>query len=227
MTGTVHEVICILIGLCIISQQGVTRDLLVQAPILAEEVEQVLYIQTELQGVLGLTPLNAHVTQILEVQLMVPRHLSATTLSILTLAILQVVILLDEGPEVITLHLCSIWLTINLTLLEVPVVELLTRSRNVDQVTRSRRIVVDVAVEDVRVTAVRICSQITVLISIIQETECIGDVLTLLQLIGCRKEETVRSHVGSITSLVVVNSVDRVTVVVVCRRNLITDTLSI
>ena len=104
---------------------------------------------------LGLTPLHAHVAQILEVQLMVPRHFGATALRILTLASLQVVILLDEGPEVVALHISGIDLTINLTvILEVPVIEFLTRSRHVDQVTGSRRIVVDIAVEDVRVAAV-------------------------------------------------------------------------
>ena len=70
-------------------------------------------------------------------------------------------------------------------------------------------------------------SQITVLITIIYQAERIGNVLTLLQLIGSSNEQTVRSYVGSITSLVVIYCIDRVTIVVVSRCYLVTDTLGI
>ena len=119
----------------------------------------------------GLADLHAHVAQILEVELMMPRHLGATTLSILTGAVLQVVILLDEGPEVVALHVGSIGFAIDLTLLEVPTIKFLTRSRHVDKVAGSRRVVVHVAVEDVRVAAVSVRAQIAVLISIVNEAE--------------------------------------------------------
>ena len=119
----------------------------------------------------GLADLHAHVAQILEVELMMPRHLGATALCILTGAVLQVVILLDEGPEVIALHVGSIGFAIDFTLLEVPAVKFLTRSRHVDKVAGSRRVVVHVAVEDVRVAAVSVRAQIAVLISIVNEAE--------------------------------------------------------
>ena len=45
MTLTVHEVIGVRTILCIVGQQGVTRDLLVEAPVRIQEVQQVLDFQ--------------------------------------------------------------------------------------------------------------------------------------------------------------------------------------
>ena len=115
---------------------------------------------------------------------MMPRHLGAATLSILTGAVLQIVILLDKCPEVITLHFSSIGLATDLTLLEFPTVQFLTRCRHVDQVAGSRRVVVDVAGEDVRVAAVGIVSEVAVLISIPDEAERRTAVLRLLQFVA-------------------------------------------
>ena len=51
VTLTVHEVIGVLS--VFIGEQGVTRDLLVEAPVLAEEVGQVLDVDSQLEGVFG------------------------------------------------------------------------------------------------------------------------------------------------------------------------------
>ena len=87
---------------------------------------------------LGLSDLKRHVAQVLEVELMMPRHLGAATLCILALAVLQVVVLIDVSPEVVALHIGCInrWvLGIAVAALgKVPAVELLARCRHIDEV---------------------------------------------------------------------------------------------
>lgn len=136
MTDTIDRIIGVLAILEI--QQVITRNLLEDTPVLTEEVRQVKDVNTQLQGMLRLSPVDRHVTGILEVQLMMPRHLRTATLRILSLAVLQIVIMVDESPEVVTLHVGSIGYTIHGTVVgKVPTVQLLTAGRDIKQVARA------------------------------------------------------------------------------------------
>ena len=164
---------------------------------------------------LGLANLDAHVALVLEVDLMMPRHLRTATLSILALVVLQIVILLDERPEVVALHIGGIRLAVDLALSKVPTVQLLARSRHVDEVARCGGVAVDIAAEDIGIAAVGIAAEVSVLIAVVDEAEARGGVLRLLEGVAGREEQTVRCHVGGIAELVVVDGIDGVTVVVI------------
>ena len=132
-----------------------------------------------------LAPFETHVTQVLEVQLMVPRHLGTATLSILTRAVFQVVVLLNECPEVVSLHVGGVGLSIHCAVVnKVPAVQLLAAGRHVNQVAGCRRVAVDVLSEGVRVAAVRVVAQETVLVAVVYEAEGRCRVLALLQLVA-------------------------------------------
>ena len=51
--------------------------------------------------------------------------------------------------------------------------------------------------------------------------------LSIVLLVRSRDEQTVRSYVCTITQLLIIVTVDRVTVVIVCRRNLVAYTITV
>ena len=105
---------------------------------------------------LGFAPLEMHVTRVLEVKLMVPRHLGAATFGILALAGTEIVVLTDEMPEVVTLHISGIGITIYLSIVgKVPAIELFTRGWHVDEVAWSGGVTVYIAAEGVGIATER------------------------------------------------------------------------
>ena len=153
---------------------------------------------------------------------MMPRHHSTTTLSILTLVILQVIILVDVSPEVILLLLSCIFAVVS----EVPLIQSLTGSWDVNQTVRTV-VVNHVVCQLVGVTCAAVTVSITHIHTLIDQTNLRTEVLAVVLLVRSRDEQTVRGHVGTITQLHIVVTVYRVTVVIVCRRNLIAYTITI
>ena len=151
-----------------------------------------------------------------------PRHHSTTTLSILTLVILQVIILVDVSPEVILLLLSCIFTIV----LEVPLIQSLARSWDVNQTVRT--VVVNyIASQLVSVTCAAVTVSITHIHTFVDQTNLRTEVLTVVLLVRSRDKQAVRSHVGTITQLLIVVTVYRVTVVVVGRRNLVAYTITV
>ena len=165
----------------------------------------------------------------LKVDLMVPRHLSATTLGILTGAMLQIIVLLDISPEIVALHLGGIYLMVSAvgTLGKVPAVEFLARGGHINQVGRRQGIAVNVSREDIAVTAESIFGEETILVAIVNQREVRGVVLSLVECVAGREQQAVRSHVGGVTQLVIINGINRVAVVVIGRCHLVADTIGI
>ena len=156
-----------------------------------------------------------------------PRHLGTSTLSILSCAILKIIVLLDVCPEVVALHIGSICTTFILTIGKVPTIKFLTRCWHVYQVGRSQSIAIDIGREDIREAAEGVIIKIAILIAIVNQREARCGILRLLQGIAGREQQAVWRHVSGVSQFVVVYSINRVTIVVVSRSYLISDTISI
>ena len=136
--------------------------------------------------------------------------------------ILQVIILVDVSPEVILLLLSCIASII----LEVPLVQSLAGSWDINQSVRTV-VVNHIASQLVGVTCAAVTVSITHIHTFVDQANLRTEILAVVLLVRSRDEQAVRSHVGTITQLLIVVTVYRVTVVIVCRRYLVAHTITI
>ena len=160
--------------------------------------------------------LDTHVAQILEIQLVMPRHLGTAALRILTLAVLQIVILADVLPEVVALHVGSIDLSVDSTVVdEVPAVQFFARCRYIDEVAGCCGVAQHVGSEGVGEAGECQVCQVATLIAVVDEAERRSGILRFLQLVAGTDQQTIWSHIGGIARLVVIGSINRGSVVLV------------
>lgn len=147
---------------------------------------------------------------------MMPWHFGTATLGILAFAAAEVVVLLDVCPEVVALHVGGIGLTVHGAIVgKVPTVELFTAGWHEDEVAGCQGIAVDIAVEDIGVTAVGVTAEVAVLIAVIDEAEGGGGVLAALELIGGCQQQAAGGYIHGVACLVVVDTMDAMAVVAI------------
>ena len=133
--GTIR-IIAMSIGISL-AQQGSIVHRLINSPVAVQQVQEVLDIHSELQGIALAPYIEEEILIELQIQLMMPGHDGSSAFGILAFTAFQITVLINVSPEIIALllgrisHLTRLAVSI---IGKVPLIQRLAGCRNVQQV---------------------------------------------------------------------------------------------